>query len=83
LENLVMFNRTFQGKVVWPGFKGAWLACWRVHGFAQHLDAAKVGDLAGADRIMNKVVFTGAGPGFSPAILDHMVETITKFVRSK
>ncbi len=81
--------------------------------FAQHLDAAKignrmlfggnlvrqpafvtlkkqqpnafrvVGDLAGADRIMNEAVFIGTYPGLTPAMLDYMAETITKFVRSK
>jgi CDP-6-deoxy-D-xylo-4-hexulose-3-dehydrase len=42
-----------------------------------------VGDLAGADRIMNEAVFMGTYPGLTPAMLDYMVETITKFVRSK
>jgi CDP-6-deoxy-D-xylo-4-hexulose-3-dehydrase len=81
--------------------------------FAQHLDAAKignrmlfggnlvrqpafvslrkqqpgafrvVGDLTGADRIMNEAVFIGAYPGLTEAMLDYMIETIRKFVRSK
>jgi len=42
-----------------------------------------VGDLAGADRIMNEAVFIGTYPGLTPAMLDYMAETITKFVRSK
>jgi CDP-6-deoxy-D-xylo-4-hexulose-3-dehydrase len=81
--------------------------------FAQHLDAAKignrmlfggnlvrqpafvslrkqqpgafrvVGDLTGADRIMNEAVFIGTYPGLTEAMLDYMIETIRKFVRSK
>jgi CDP-4-dehydro-6-deoxyglucose reductase, E1 len=81
--------------------------------FAQHLDAAKIGnrmlfggnlvrqpafvtlkkqqpnafrvigDLAGADRIMNEAVFIGTYPGLTPAMLDYMAETIAKFIRSK
>ena len=81
--------------------------------FAQHLDAAKignrmlfggnlvrqpafvtlkkqqpqafrvVGDLAGADRIMNEAVFIGTYPGLTPVMLDYMAETITQFVRLK
>jgi CDP-6-deoxy-D-xylo-4-hexulose-3-dehydrase len=42
-----------------------------------------VGDLAGADRIMNEAIFVGVYPGLSSAMLDYMVETITKFARSK
>ena len=79
--------------------------------FAQHLDAAKignrmlfggnlvrqpafvslkkqqpnafrvVGDLAGADRIMNEAVFIGTYPGLTPAMLDYMVDTIRTFVK--
>jgi CDP-6-deoxy-D-xylo-4-hexulose-3-dehydrase len=81
--------------------------------FAQHLDAAKignrmlfggnlvrqpafvslrkqqpgafrvVGDLPGADRIMNEAVFIGTYPGLTEAMLNYMIETIRKFVRSK
>jgi CDP-6-deoxy-D-xylo-4-hexulose-3-dehydrase len=81
--------------------------------FAQHLDAAKignrmlfggnlvrqpafvslrkqqpgafrmVGDLTGADRIMNEAVFIGTYPGLTEAMLNYMIETIRKFVRSK
>jgi CDP-6-deoxy-D-xylo-4-hexulose-3-dehydrase len=43
----------------------------------------RVGDLAGADRIMNEAVFVGVYPGLTRAMLDYMIETITKFVRSK
>ena len=42
-----------------------------------------IGDLAGADRIMNESVFIGTYPGLTPAMLDYMVETIVKFVRAK
>ena len=42
-----------------------------------------VGDLAGADRIMNEAVFIGTYPGLTRAMLDYMAETITQFVRSK
>ncbi len=37
-----------------------------------------VGDLAGADRIMNESVFIGTYPGLSKAMLDYVVETIAK-----
>jgi CDP-6-deoxy-D-xylo-4-hexulose-3-dehydrase len=43
----------------------------------------RVGDLAGADRIMNEAMFIGTYPGLTPAMLNYMVETITQFVRSK
>jgi len=42
-----------------------------------------VGDLAGADRIMNEAVFIGTYPGLTPAMLAYMVETIRKFVLKK
>jgi len=38
-----------------------------------------VGDLAGADRIMNEAVFIGACPGLTTATLDYMAAAITKF----
>jgi CDP-6-deoxy-D-xylo-4-hexulose-3-dehydrase len=41
-----------------------------------------VGELAGADRIMNEAVFIGTYPGLTPAMLDYMAETITRFVRA-
>ena len=41
-----------------------------------------VGDLAGADRIMNEAVFVGTYPGLTPAMLDYMVDTIRRFVKS-
>jgi CDP-6-deoxy-D-xylo-4-hexulose-3-dehydrase len=42
-----------------------------------------VGDLAGADRIMNESVFIGTYPGLTPAMLDYMVETIRHFVATR
>jgi CDP-6-deoxy-D-xylo-4-hexulose-3-dehydrase len=41
------------------------------------------GNLAGADRIMNESIFIGAYPGLTRAMLDYMIESITRFVRSK
>jgi len=41
------------------------------------------GDLTGADRIMNEVVFIGTYPGLTPPMLDYMIETITRFVKGK
>ena len=42
-----------------------------------------VGDLTGADRIMHQALFLGTYPGLTPAMLDHEIDTIRKFVRSK
>ena len=42
-----------------------------------------IGDLAGADRIMNEAVFIGVYPGLTQAMMDYMIATITKFVRAK
>jgi CDP-6-deoxy-D-xylo-4-hexulose-3-dehydrase len=42
-----------------------------------------IGDLQGADRIMNEAVFIGVYPGLTRAMMDYMVETITRFVRSR
>lgn len=42
-----------------------------------------VGEMAGADRIMNESVFIGVYPGLSAAMLAYMVETITDFCRRK
>jgi CDP-6-deoxy-D-xylo-4-hexulose-3-dehydrase len=35
-----------------------------------------VGDLAGADTIMNDSLFVGVYPGLSPAMCDHIADTI-------
>jgi CDP-6-deoxy-D-xylo-4-hexulose-3-dehydrase len=40
-----------------------------------------VGDLAGADRIMNEAVFIGTYPGLTPAMLEYMVDTLRRFTR--
>ena len=40
-----------------------------------------VGELHGADRIMNEAIFIGVYPGLTPAMLDYIVETITAFCR--
>jgi len=42
-----------------------------------------VGDLPGADRIMNQSIFIGTYPGLTPPMLDYMVQTITEFVKSR
>lgn len=42
-----------------------------------------VGDLAGADRIMNEALFVGTYPGLTPPMLDYMIQTIREFVRAK
>ena len=39
-----------------------------------------VGDLAGADRLLNQAAFVGTYPSLTPAMLDDMVETIHAFV---
>lgn len=39
-----------------------------------------VGEMQGADRIMNEAIFIGVFPGLSKAQLDHMVKTIRDFV---
>jgi CDP-6-deoxy-D-xylo-4-hexulose-3-dehydrase len=39
-----------------------------------------VGDLGGADRIMNECVFIGNYPGLTPEMLAYMVDTIRQFV---
>ena len=41
-----------------------------------------VGDLSGADEIMNRALFIGVYPGLSRPMLDYMVEVINKYVRS-
>lgn len=40
-----------------------------------------VGDLAGADRIMNEALFVGTYPGLTQPMLDCMIETIHAFVK--
>jgi CDP-6-deoxy-D-xylo-4-hexulose-3-dehydrase len=42
-----------------------------------------IGDLQGADRIMNEAIFLGVYPGLSREMLDYVVDTVGKFVRAK
>lgn len=41
-----------------------------------------IGELSGADRIMNESVFIGTYPGLTPAMLDYLIATITKLTKS-
>jgi CDP-6-deoxy-D-xylo-4-hexulose-3-dehydrase len=41
-----------------------------------------VGDLPGADAIMNEVLFIGTYPGLTRSMLDYVVETIRNFAGS-
>jgi CDP-6-deoxy-D-xylo-4-hexulose-3-dehydrase len=36
----------------------------------------------GADEIMNTALFLGTFPGLTPAMIDHEINIITRFVRS-
>ena len=38
-----------------------------------------IGDLRGADRIMNSAIFTGVYPGLTPAMLDYVITVIRDF----
>jgi CDP-6-deoxy-D-xylo-4-hexulose-3-dehydrase len=42
-----------------------------------------VGELVGADRIMNDALFLGVFPGLTSQMLEFMIEAITAFVRSR
>jgi len=42
-----------------------------------------VGNLSGADEIMNTALFIGVYPGLTTAMIDYMIDTITQFARSK
>ena len=42
-----------------------------------------IGDLAGADAIMNRSLFIGVYPGLSRPMLDYMIEVIYEFVRTR
>jgi CDP-6-deoxy-D-xylo-4-hexulose-3-dehydrase len=42
-----------------------------------------IGDLSGADRIMNEAIFLGVYPGLSQKMLDYVIETVQTFVRAK
>jgi len=41
-----------------------------------------IGDLKGADRLMNSALFVGVYPGLTPAMLDYVIETIGSYCRS-
>ena len=40
-----------------------------------------IGDLKGADRLMNEAIFIGVYPGLTKAMLDYVAETIQQFCR--
>jgi len=40
-----------------------------------------VGDLAGADRIMEEAMFVGTYPGLTPLMLDYIIDTIHAFLK--
>jgi len=40
-----------------------------------------IGDLKGADRLMNEAIFIGVYPGLSDAMIDYMVDSIKKYVK--
>jgi CDP-6-deoxy-D-xylo-4-hexulose-3-dehydrase len=42
-----------------------------------------IGDLAGADRIMNESVFVGVYPGLTESMLGYLVDTINRFVKAR
>ena len=42
-----------------------------------------IGDMNGADRIMNDALFVGTYPGLSTSMLEYMVSEITAFATSK
>jgi len=42
-----------------------------------------IGDLAGADQIMNEALFIGTYPGLTKEMMDYEIETIRKFVSSQ
>jgi CDP-6-deoxy-D-xylo-4-hexulose-3-dehydrase len=42
-----------------------------------------IGDMSGADRIMNDALFVGTYPGLSTSMLEYMVSEITAFATSK
>lgn len=41
-----------------------------------------IGDLSGADEIMQRALFLGTYPGLTPAMLDYEIAVISAFVRS-
>jgi len=47
----------------------------------QNVRFRQIGDLPNSDFVMNQVLWTGVYPGLTPAMLDHVIETIFEFVR--
>lgn len=41
------------------------------------------GELPGADQLMNQAIFLGVYPGLTPAMLDFVIDSIHRFVRSR
>lgn len=41
-----------------------------------------VGDLSGADRLMNEALFIGVYPGLTRAMMDYMIQTVQDFAKS-
>jgi CDP-6-deoxy-D-xylo-4-hexulose-3-dehydrase len=42
-----------------------------------------IGDLNGADQIMNEALFIGTYPGLTRPMLDYIIETIQTFVKQR
>jgi CDP-6-deoxy-D-xylo-4-hexulose-3-dehydrase len=42
-----------------------------------------VGEVSGADRIMNESIFIGVYPGLTHAMLDYIIETTRAFCQKK
>jgi CDP-6-deoxy-D-xylo-4-hexulose-3-dehydrase len=41
-----------------------------------------IGNLAGADRLMNEAIFLGVYPGLTTAMMDFVIETVHRFVKT-
>ena len=42
-----------------------------------------IGNLPGADRIMNEAIFLGVYPGLTRQMLDYVIDTVSRFVRAQ
>ena len=40
-----------------------------------------MGDLSGADRLMNEAIFVGVYPGLTRVMLDYILETVSTFCK--
>ena len=40
-----------------------------------------MGDLSGADRLMNEAIFVGVYPGLTRVMLDYILETVSAFCK--